>query len=332
MDNTGRASLRVSVVVLWLCLTSVGCVTGLQAPGPLYQDEFLTVRLESNPAGAGQTIEGKGTRTLAAQQLSGILRGLSGRREFGLQPDPVFQDEELKLVSGELSKGLRMASPRERVAFELRRVREKGREVTSGAIYLRGDLLYVNLVQFRSSGSVRFDDAEYIEKPNFELLFEPADAVIPKDQGFASRWIGAGFPEVIVDIRKVSNGYASARARSAFVPRAESSEPVRPQQAPEGTIPPKTEPATITPTFPAPPAVTMEALQRQVKELTDSNQELRAKLKDLRDRQDRSQAVNEELTRLRQDLAEAKQFLADKVLELNRLKRKAGGTDGGKKK
>ena len=331
MDKTGFASLRLLVVVLGLCLTSAGCMAGRQTAAPLYQDESLTVSLESNPAGAGQAIDGKGAQTITAQQLSGILRGLSGRGKFDSQPEPVFQDEELKRVSGELSKGLRVASPQERVAFELRRAREKGRAVTSGAIYLRGNLLYVSLVQFRSAGSVRFDDAEYIEKPNFELLYEPAEAVIQKQQGFASRWIGAGYPEVIVDVQKVSEGYASAKAKSAYVPRAESSEPVRPPQTPQGATTPKTEPAAITPTVPVSPAVTIEALQRQVKELTDSNQDLRAKLKETLDRQDQSRAVNEELARLRQDLAEAKQLLADKVLELNRLKKKAGGTDGGKR-
>lgn len=324
MDKIGFATLRLLVVILGLCLTSVGCVTGRQAEAPLYQDEFLTVRLEPNPAGTGQAIDGKGAPTITARQLSGILRGLSGLRKFGSQPEPVFQDEELKRASGELSRGLRLASPQERVAFELQRAREKGREVTSGAIYLRGRLLYVSLVQFRSSGSVRFDDAEYIEKPNFELLYEPADAVIPKDQGFASRLIGAGFPEVIVDTQKVSDGYASARARSAFVPPAESSEPARPPQASTVAPLPKAE-SNVPPSSPPPSiAVTIEALQRQVKELTDSNQELRAKLRDLRDRQGRSQAVNEELARLRQDLAEAKQLLADKVLELNRLKNTSG--------
>lgn len=55
--------------------------------------------------------------------------------------------------------------------------------------------------------------------------------------------------------------------------------------------------------------------------MTESNQELRAKLREFQNRQDQS----EELDRLRQELAETKQVLADKVLELNRVKSKASG-------
>jgi hypothetical protein len=308
MDKAGLTALSLQVVVLGLCLTSAGCMTGLQTTGPLYQDESLAVRIESNPAGTGQMIDGKGTQTITAQQLSGILRGLYGRRNSGsAQPEPVFQEEELKLVAGELSKGLRVASPQERVTFQLRRARERGREETSGAIYLRGNLLYVNLVQFRSSGSVRFDDAEYIEKPNFELLFEPAEAVVPKEQGFVSRWVGARSPEVIVDILKVSEGYASAGARPALVPRRESSEPVRPPQPPPVVAPSKTESAIAPQASQSSSAASVDALQRQVKEL------------------------NEELVRLRQELEETKQLLADKVLELNRVQNKANGAGAGRK-
>ena len=75
----------------------------------------------------------------------------------------------------------------------------------------------------------------------------------------------------------------------------------------------------------------MKDLQRQVRELADSNQELRAKLGEALDRQDQSRAVSEELARLRRDLAETKQLLADKVLELNRLQNKSGGSGKGKK-
>jgi len=67
----------------------------------------------------------------------------------------------------------------------------------------------------------------------------------------------------------------------------------------------------------------VEALQQQVKDLAESNEALRAKLKQAQEGQGSSQAMNEELARLRQEIAETKQLLADKVLELNRLKKKA---------
>jgi len=67
-------------------------------------------------------------------------------------------------------------------------------------------------------------------------------------------------------------------------------------------------------------------LQRQIRELTDANQTLRAKLQESQGLRDQS----EKLERLRQELAEAKQALADKVIEINRMKSKAGGSSKGK--
>jgi len=314
-------------VIMALVAALAGCATGPRIPPPIYQDDFLTVRLEPNPAGAGQSFDGKGTQTITAQQLSGVLKGLYGRNKSVIdsQPEPVFQEEELKLVARELSKGLRVASPQERVAFQLRRAREKDREETSGAIYLRGNLLYVSLVQFRSPGSVRFDDGEYIQKPNFELLYEPAGAVIQKEQGIVSQIIAAAaFPEVIIDIQKVSEGYAPTRARPVLAPRTESSEPERrPPQTSAVATPPKTESVATPPSSPTSTAVTVEALQQQVKDLAESNEALRAKLKQVQGGQEPSQSVTEELVRLRQELAETKQLLGEKVLELNRLKKKS---------
>jgi hypothetical protein len=239
------------------------------ARAPIYQDGSLTVGLEPNPAGAGYSQAGGDQQAISAEQLAVTIRGLYVRKKAGFlqsvvvsQPEPVFLEDELSFVAGELQKGLKQASPQERVAFQLWRPRGRGREETSGAIYLRGGLLYVTLAKFRSPDAVTYKDAEYGSGTDFELLYEPSDAVVHRQQGFASRWLGGDSTEVIVDVQKVSGSMEKTTAPSA------------------------------------PAAVTVEALQRQIKELT------------------------EEITRLRQELAEVKQLLADKVLELNRLKGK----------
>jgi len=245
------------------------------ARAPIYQDGSLTVGLEPNPAGAGSSQAGGDQQAISAEQLAVTIKGLYVRKKAGFlqsvvvsQPEPVFREDELSFVAGELQKGLKQASPQERVAFQLRRPRGRGREETSGAIYLRGGLLYVTLAKFRSPDAVTYKDAEYGSGTDFELLYEPSEAVVRKQQSFASQWLGPDPTEVIVDIQKVAGS---------------------------STAPPKME---TTDTPPALPAVTVEALQRQIKELT------------------------EEITRLRQELAEVKQLLADKVLELNRLQGK----------
>jgi hypothetical protein len=262
--------------VLILFVGLVGCVLFQPARVPIYQDGFLTVSLETNPDGDGHAQTGKDAQAISAQQLAAALRGLYARKKAGFlqsvigsQPETVFSANELSLVAGELQKGLRQASPQERVAFQLWRPRGKGREETSGAIYLRGSLLYMTLAKFRLPDFVTYKDAEYGSGTDFELLYEPSDAVVHRQQGFASRWLGGDSTEVIVDVQKVSGSMETTTAP------------------------------------PASAAVTVEALQQQVKELT------------------------EELTRLRQELAELKQLLADKVLELNRLQGKSGETGKG---
>jgi len=57
---------------------------------------------------------------------------------------------------------------------------------------------------------------------------------------------------------------------------------------------------------------TIRLLQQKITQLTETNQELMKS----------SSGKEEELAKLRQDLAEVKQALADKVLELDRLKSK----------
>src|SRR5437899_601371 len=283
--------------VLILFVGLVSCTMVQPARAPIYQDGSLTVGLEPNPAGAGSSQAGGDQQAISAEQLAVTIRELYVRKKAGFlesvvvsQPERVFRDDELSFVAGELQKGLKQASPQERVAFQLWRPRGRGREETSGVIYLRGGLLYVTLAKFRSPDAVTYKDAEYGSGTDFELLYEPSEAVVRKQQSFASQWLGPDPTELIVDIQKVSGSRETTTAP------------------------------------PAPAAVTMEALQQQIKALTESNQDLRVKLKELQERreqfQDRSSAASEELARLRQELAELKQLLADKVLELNRLKGK----------
>jgi hypothetical protein len=239
--------------------------------------------------------------------------------------EPAFLESELPLVSREILNGLRLASAQERVSFRLLRA-GKAREETSGAIFMRGSLLYLTLTKFRFVERMAYEGAEGGSGKEIELSYEPSDALVQRQQGFTSQWLGADRAEVIVDVRKVAG--SSIPAEGVSDRRTDPAEPARPPQPSGVAAPPKIETGSAPPT---PFSPTVEVLQRQVKELTDSNQELRAKLKDMRDRQDQSHAVNEELARLRRDLAETKQLLADKVLELNRLKNKSGGSGKGKK-
>jgi len=323
---------RMELMELWsvMCLVMAvaGCMPWTRTAPPIYQDDSLIVHLESNPAGEGQSQAQKAAQAVTAPQLAASLRGLYISRKSGFvqsmissPSEPVFNEGELWLVARELQHALRLASDQERVAFRLFRLGAKGvREETDGAVFMKGSLLYVTLTKFRYSSRVSYyKDAEYASGYDFELFYEPADAVVPSQKGFAARWMGSDQPSIIIDTQRFRDDTPPVLPAAAAEPPGPTPSNVRPATAQVQAVSPSMDSDMV------------QKLQQQVKELTDSNQELRAKLKDMRDRQDRSQAVNEELARLRQDLAETQQLLADKVLELNRLKNKASGSSKGKK-
>ena len=328
-----KLSLSMLAVVVAVMVVT-GCANWFRTEAPVYQDDFLKVWLESNPDKAGSIQGSRDAQVLTAQQLASVLKGVQGRKVTGWMKsvvdqspqEPVFLESELPLVSREILNGLRLASAQERVSFRLLRA-GKAREETGGAIFMRGSLLYLTLAKFRFVERMAYEGAEGGSGKEMELSYEPSDALVQRQQGFTSQWLGADRAEVIVDVRKVTGSSLPAGSPAADR-RAEPLVPVQPPQTPTVTPPAKSEPAG---TAQASSATVVESLQRQVKELTESNQELRAALKTLQGRRDQSTVLTEELIRLRQELAETKQLLADKVLELNRLKNKSGGTGKGKK-
>ncbi len=207
-----RIGMRLSAP-RWLTATGFmvlyGCALFQAAPSVIYRDDSLTVTIEPNPAGEGQSQREKLEPRVTPQQLAAILRGLYAQKKggflqsvIGLQPELVFREDELSLVAGEIQMGLRQASSQERVAFQLWRPRGKGREETRGSIYLRGSLLSVTLSKFRAFDRMDYAGAEGGSGEDFELLFEPSEAVVQRQPGFAARWLAADRPEVIIDLQR----------------------------------------------------------------------------------------------------------------------------------
>jgi len=315
-----------------LVLALGGCALLQTVSTPIYQDDFLMVRLEPNPAGDAAPTTDTDARNVTADQLAVILRGLKAHKRTGLLQsllaesphEPVFREDELPRVATALRSGLKAASPRDRVAFQLARTGGMGgREETSGAVYWRGPLFYMTLTKFRSLGQVSYDSPE----EGFDLSYEPADAVVQQQKESGRRWLGGHPTEVAVNVRRFKEPPVVAAPDVDAGRKAES--PAPPSGRASGVAGALQAVPTPSPlAAPAPGSEILESLQRQIKELTDSNQELRARLREFRNRQDQS----EELDRLRRELAETKQVLADKVLELNRLKSKPGGGAKGKPK
>ncbi|HEY3196983.1 MAG TPA: hypothetical protein VGJ57_03125 [Nitrospirales bacterium] len=305
---------RTSVWISGFFMIFSGCATG---PPPVYQDPSLLIRIETNPAVSGQLPLGGNAHSLSTEQFGGVLRGAYVRKKQGLfdyviggsQTQPVFPEENFSIIASELLKGLRLAKSDERVAFQVWRTGKKGlRDETSGAMYLRGNLLYVSVDKYRISQRMSYEGAEGGSGKDFDLFFEPSAAVVERQKGFSSRWLGADKPEVIIDLTRVS------AAAPLSLSTDTSPSPVAERALYD--LPSSSGPATAQGEHTGiSNGDAIQELRRQISELTQLNQEL----------QKASSAQETELEGLRKELAETKQALGDKVLEVNRLKTKSKG-------
>ena len=320
--------------ILLLAGVLAGCALFSLSSRTVYQQGRTTVQIEKDPAVGGMTRQDLNTHPAAIKptQLIKVLSGVLIRSTDGLfkaaigshtTAGPVFQEEELASLAPVLSQGLEQADPSERVSFTFWSATPGRRNgPLSGYLAVKDPYLIFRLKEHPIVG---WQDPENPPPASlFELDFRQ-DAYLKPGSEDERKGSYKARPTVQVDYRRYLNALQGQ-------PAAAVKEPV--VVAPPSSVPTETRtssvPSVVTSREPAKSdAEVVKELQRQVKELTDSNQELRAKLKDVRERQDQSQAVNEELARLRRDLAETKQLIADKVLELNRLKKKSGGAGQG---
>ena len=316
-------------LVLLLAGALAGCALASPTSRTVYQQGRTTVQLEADPSAGGASASGGNSHPaqIKSAQLAAILRGIQVRRDQGIvgtllslavPSDAVFTEEELALLAPVLADGLTQANPADRVAFNFWSA-QPGRRGSplSGHVAVRGIYLRFGL---NDHPAVGWQDPGDPSAPKiFELEFAREDYFLPGNEqerkgAYKIR------PLIQIDYR---------RYLASLQDQAESSIPIKEQPA---AAPADTSPSSVSSgvprrdVSPAEPDMVKD-LRRQVKELTDSNQALRAKLKQVQEGQEPSQSVNEELARLRQELAETKQLLADKVLELNRLEKKSGGTN-----
>jgi hypothetical protein len=298
-----------SILIIVLFFTVVGCASRIT---PIYEDPSLSIKVEPNPVGSGDVSSIGNARLPRPEDFAGVLRGFYTQKKQGLfeyviggsRTQAVFPEENIPVLASELLKGLRSAQPDERVAFQVWRTGKKGlRDETSGAMYLRGNILIVSADKFRVPQRMSYDGAEGGSGKDFDLLFEPADAIVDRQKGFVKSLLGSDTPTVMLDLNRLfGTGPAQDKAQTnttaANIPLQRAAAPASPESVPPQTL---SESETI------------RLLQRKITQLTETNQELMKS----------SSGKEKELARLRQELAEVKQALADKVLELDRLKSKS---------
>ncbi len=297
-----------SILIIALFFTVVGCASHIT---PIYEDPSLSIKLEPNPAGSSDVSSIGNAKLPRPEDFARVLRGFYAQKKQGLfeyviggsRTQAVFPEENMPVLASELLRGLRSAQPNERVAFQVWRTDNKGlRDETSGAMYLRGSLLSVSVERFRVSQRMSYEGAEGGSGKDFDLLFEPADAIVDRQKGFVKSLLGSDTPAVTLDLNRLSGtGPLGDKAQT---------NPTSANISPERAASPASRESVSRPTLSE--SETIGLLQRKINQLTESNQELMKS----------SSGKEEEITKLRQELAEVKQALADKVLELDRLKSK----------
>jgi len=222
---------RSTVVSFLLCvpllLTPYALLTGCALPHVpsriVYEDPVNFIRLEVDKTVLPEWPQGHFSHpaVIRKELVEAILLGLKVQ-EHRITPQrwiqgeapivSVFRDEEVALLSAQLVEGLAEARYNERVTFYLSQpLTFFRRMITSGGIYVQGNELHLLLGNWQMIYSVpaygMIYDRRYPMRPTaakgFDLLFEPAAAVIAQE----SSWVDVVFAntkdELVIDMSLV---------------------------------------------------------------------------------------------------------------------------------
>ncbi len=212
----------------YLALTSsllllAGCEIPHVPSRVVYEDPINFVRLERDAAVLEEFPESKHSHpfTIEGEEMANLLRGFSVREHrnavqrliSGEAPrEPVFREEEIRILADKLAEALSQARPHERVTFYLSLPQTSiKRQFTSGGLYVRESHLHFILGNFRviygipAYGMVY--DRRYPMMPTsakgFDIFFEPARALVPQQVRFWNRLLGQGKDEMVIDLLKL---------------------------------------------------------------------------------------------------------------------------------
>ncbi|MGH7231333.1 MAG: hypothetical protein ACREJU_08240 [Nitrospiraceae bacterium] len=224
---------------------------------------------------------------------SGTIAGLFATP----QPIPLLTDEEAQLVSQPIAVALSQAGPRERVFFSIPNLdKPYHRERTEGALFVRGPLFYLTLsdhsVFIRTDTGGGDDQRDPRDTKGMKLWAAgPTKAATPPPK-LAPQW---GPYEKVHIALLITDVLAP--------PQASSSPPRRPDRA-RGPSPASTlnGPQAASQTMGFTASETEADLRLQIRELTSSNLELRARLEE---QTKDVQTLKEELSKVQRELEKA---------------------------
>lgn len=235
--STDRRVSPISMLLLALCVLG-GCAIPHVPSRIVYEDPVNYVRLEEDPTVLPEWPQGHFSHpaVLEKELMRTILSSLKVQ-EYRITPQrwlqgeaplvAVFTEEELALLSAQLTDGLAQAQYNERVTFYLSQpLTFMRRTITSGGVYVRGNELHLLLGNWRiiygvpSYGMIY--DRRYPMRPTaakgFDLFFEPADAVIAQESSFVDDLFANSKDELVIDLSKVqiADPVPSLRPPSVF--------------------------------------------------------------------------------------------------------------------
>lgn len=189
----------------------------------VYEDPVNYVRLEEDPGVLPEWPPGHHSHpaVMGPERLRGILSGVRiQEHRIALQRwiqgeaplVPAFNDEELELLSVQVSEALGEAQYNERVTFYLSQPQTSARRlITSGGIYVQGTELHVILGNWQIIYGIptygMIYDRRYPMRPTaakgFDLFFQPPDAVITVQSSWLDYLFANERDELVVDLSKI---------------------------------------------------------------------------------------------------------------------------------
>ena len=215
------------VFVVSMALTSAlaGCAIPQVPSRVVYEDPVNYVRLELDSAVLEEWPVSHHTHPtiLPPEKLRSVLSGLKIREhrtavQKWIQGEAplvqAFTDEELALLSLRISEALADAKPNERVTFYMSQPQTFARRIiTTGGLYIHGTELHLILGNWRIIYGIpaygMIYDQRYPMRPTaakgFDLLFDPANAVIPTESSVLDEILANSKDELIIDLSKLDS-------------------------------------------------------------------------------------------------------------------------------
>lgn len=214
-----------SVLLALAPVLLVGCAVPHIPSRIVYEDPVNYVRLEVDDEVLAEwppthhthpfLIEPSKIRAILTGMKVQEHRTLLQRRFLGESPVvPAFTEEEITLLSAQLAGALAEATYNERVTFYLSQPQTFARRIiTTGGLYIHGTELHFLLGNWRIIYGIpaygMIYDRRYPMRPTaakgFDLLFQPADAVIPLKNSMLDGMFANAKDELVVDLTKLES-------------------------------------------------------------------------------------------------------------------------------